>query len=187
MCGCFSHSGIKSSKHKMIACSEIQSQQQVIQVFYKPDKIDNNVNISIKGFTMWNNIHWKNANVDSRSLVNTCKWSLGQGNVFRGVCLSKGGWSPNMHRWSHDWGPACNGGSAFRDLHSGRVCIKGSLHPGGACIQGVGQRPPDTMDTVNEQAVCILLVCILVYHCVFINLGSEVNVQLFFHTTEPWA
>ena len=40
----------------MIACSEIQSQQQVIQVFHKLDKIGNNVNISIKGFTMWNKI-----------------------------------------------------------------------------------------------------------------------------------
>ena len=145
MCECFSHSGIKSSKHKsdcmMIACSEIQSQQQTIQVFHKLDKIDNNVNISIKGLTMWNKIQWKNANVDSRSLVNTCKWSLGQGNVFRGVCLSKGGWSPSMHHWSHDWGSASNGGSAFRDLHSGGFASRGVYIQVRPVSKGLGRGP----------------------------------------------
>ena len=76
-------------------------------------------------------------------------------NVFMGWV--GGVWLPSMHHRSHDWGSATRG-----------VCLQGVLHPGGSTPRGfwgwgVGQIPPqDTWDTVNKQAVRILLECILV-------------------------
>ena len=61
--------------------------------------------------------------------------------------------------------PACITGHMTRVLHPEgsafrAFCIQGGLHPGG---RGFGQIPPqDTWDTVNKQAVRILLECILV-------------------------
>ena len=58
------------------------------------------------------------------------KRSLGQGNVFTGVCLSTGGLCPSMHQRSLDQG-VCPGG-----LCTG-VSVQGGLCPGGISVQGV--------------------------------------------------
>ena len=102
---------------------------------------------------------------------------LGQGNIFRSVCPH------SVHRG----GGACvvaPGGVCMVALGGMHGCSGGGhvwLLPGGACVvaQGVCMVAPrgacvvapgghvwDTTryrDTVNEQAVCILLECILVY------------------------
>ena len=67
-------------------------------------------------------------------VITARKRSLGQGNVFRGVCLSMGVggvWLPSMHHRLHDQQFLPPGGSASRGgLHPGR-----GLLPGGVCIQ----------------------------------------------------
>ena len=59
------------------------------------------------------------------------KRSLGQGNVFTGVCLSTGGLCPSMHHRSLDQG-VCPGGSLSMGL-----CPVGSLPWGGLCPGGL--------------------------------------------------
>ena len=91
-------------------------------------------------------------------IITARKRSLGQGNVFTSVRHSvHGGWTASrvvcIQRGLH------TGGSASRG-----VCIQ-CLHPRGVCLQGwVGQTPQELWDTVNKQAVRILLECILVTH-----------------------
>ena len=90
--------------------------------------------------------------------------SLGQGNILhKHVILSMGkgrsrGWLPSMHHNSQDWGDLPRGGVCLQ----GGICLQeGGLHPG-----GIGQTTPHEIhgilrDTVNKQAVRILLECIL--------------------------
>ena len=98
--------------------------------------------------------------VSQQMVTNAGKLSLGQGNVFIPMCHSvhKGG----------DGFPACITGRMTR-----RFASSGGLHPARDCIQGVGQTPPTPppsethgilWDTVNKQAIRILLECILVLH-----------------------
>ena len=90
--------------------------------------------------------------------------SLGQGNILhKHVILSMGrgrsrGWLPSMYHNSQDWGDLPRGVSASRGESASRrgVCIQG----------GIGQTTPHDIhgilrDTVNKQAVRILLECIL--------------------------
>ena len=100
-----------------------------------------------------------------------------------GVCIQGVG-SASREGGLHLWrGVYIQGVCIQGGLHLGVVCImgvsasrEGGLHPegglypggsvsgGGVCIQGVGQTPPHRIlrDTVNEQAIRILLECILV-------------------------
>ncbi len=66
---------------------------------------------------------------ESKSLFTARKLSLGQGNVFIGVCLSTG---PSMHHRSHDQVE----GVCIRGLE---VCIQGRR---GSASGGGGGRPP---------------------------------------------
>ena len=75
---------------------------------------------------------------------------------------------------SASWGSA-SGVSSFW----GGVCIRGVFILGGVCIWGLwgvgiqggglGRPPPILWDTVNEEAVRILLGCILVSTCIYVN------------------
>ena len=59
------------------------------------------------------------------------KWSLEQGNVFTGVCLSTArGLCPSMHHRSHDRGVSIQGGLCPRGAH---LCPGGSLFREGLC------------------------------------------------------
>ena len=89
------------------------------------------------------------------------KRSPGQGNIFTSVCHSvheeggrgQDGWLPSMHHRSHDQGVCIQG-----------VCISGSLHHGGVCIQG-GWADPQIYgilrDTVKKRTVRILRILVL--------------------------
>ena len=104
---------------------------------------------------------------------------FGQGNIFTGVSLSRGGgWLTSMYHRSHDWGVCLRGGgSASKGEGSAsrgtRVCIQGvgQYPPMSAYGRGVRQTPSSPppkihgilQDTVNKRAIRILLECILVY------------------------
>ena len=104
------------------------------------------------------------------SIVTARKRSLGQGNVFTGLCHSfcpwggGGGWLPSIHHRSHDQGGLHLGG-----LPPWGICIQeGGLIPRGSASRGVGQTPLPQRhmrlwDMANKWAVCILLECILVF------------------------
>ena len=94
------------------------------------------------------------------NIFTTRKRSLGQGNMFTGVCLSTGGmvWSWGVPAW----GGACSGGMPAL----GRCLLRRVVPaPGGACSRGVCSlggawwRPPGQLPL---RAVHILLECILV-------------------------
>ena len=89
-------------------------------------------------------------------LITTCKWSLGQGNVFTPVCHSvhgSGGGLSSQHASQVTW----PGGYASR----GVVCIQGMSASGGSASRGLGT-PWALQDTVNKRTVRILLENILV-------------------------
>ena len=89
------------------------------------------------------------------------KRSLGQGNIFRGVCqefYSQGGRAWKGRAWKGcAWGDVCGGG-----LHGRGACIVGACLAGGRAWRGGGHAWQIPRDTVNERAVHILLECILV-------------------------
>ena len=98
----------------------------------------------------------------------------GGGSASR-VSASRGGLHPeeNLHPGG---GLDLGRGVCIREgvCNQGEVCIQGVLHPG-----GVGQTPQALQDTVNKQAVHILLECILVLECflVFRYLYAVPDVQ----------
>ena len=93
--------------------------------------------------------------IDNTQFITARKRSLGQGNMFTGVCLSTGGclvpvggvWS-RVGAWSRG---ACSGGC----LHLGGVPARGGSGP-----RGVSGGDPPLLRTVR-----ILLECILIYFC----------------------
>ena len=86
-----------------------------------------------------------------------CAWQgcvCGRGHAWQGVCMAGKG--------------ACIAGG----VHGRGACIAGGVHgrghvwQGGMHSGGGGHVWQILRDTVNEQAVHILLECILVYHCI---------------------
>ena len=117
-------------------------------------------------------------------VITARKRSLGQGNVFTGVCLSTGagvGFAACVtgHTTSIRWGGGGGRAAGFPACITGHmtsiwgVCIQGvcvwgvcqqeswggGLHPGGSTYSGVGQTP---LPELEKQAVHILLECFLV-------------------------
>ena len=103
-------------------------------------------------------------------VIITCKWSLGQGNVFTHVCHSV-----------HSGGLPPKGVYIEGVEQTPRVCLQGGLHPGGST------RPPPEIhgilwDTVNKRAVRILLL-----ECFLVLLDrSTVNYRLLFTNRFSW-
>ena len=107
---------------------------------------------------------------------------LEQGNIFRSVCQEfcpqgmacmAGGhvwqrgcvWQGGMYSRGHEWwGCAWWGCTWWWGCVHDRVCAwQGGMHGRGACVVGVcAWQGGHTWHTVNEQAVRILLECILV-------------------------
>ena len=89
------------------------------------------------------------------------KRSLGQGNIFTGVCLSTGGGGrlPSMHHRLHDQRGLHPGILHPGILHPGGSTCKGGLHPGGSSSgESVfrGQSPPPLIYMGYKWAVRIL-------------------------------
>ena len=115
--------------------------------------------------TKWpHELHELNSSsIDYIPILTGSKRSLGQGNVFTGVCLSTGVLA-SQYASQVIWQP---GGSASRGSTSTGDCLQGDrgLYPGGVgqtppqfCLQGVGQTPQDTRDTMGYgQQVGILV------------------------------
>ena len=61
-------------------------------------------------------------------LITVRKRSLGQGNVFTGVCLSMGGWLPSIHHRSQVWRVCNTPGCRRPPTTTGKV---GGMHPTG--------------------------------------------------------
>ena len=109
---------------------------------------------------------------DGYIVITARKRSFGQGNVYTGVCLSRGGlcmmslpvWLPipmfligGLCLWSHVpcWGSSWV--SVQLGLCSGSLCPRGSLSSGGLCRETLSLLPPRS----EKRVVRILLECFL--------------------------
>ena len=106
------------------------------------------------------------------------KRSLGQGNVFTGVCLSTGGRGVGFPVCTQVTWPG-GGGSAYGGdgvcIQGSGICIQGRSHPGGGGLptggpsasRGIGQTPLPL--ELGKRAVRILLACFLVHVILSLN------------------
>ena len=105
--------------------------------------------------------------LDQKPIITARKQSLGQGNVFTGVCLfTWRGWLPSMHNRSHDHGEErlC----IQRGEGESAPQVRGAVSRGSASRVDWANPPPPEIhvilrDTDNKWVVCILLQCILVW------------------------
>ena len=114
----------------------------------------------------------------------------GRGCVSGGACMAGGVHGRGMHGRGCPWQGACMAGDACGRGHAWQracmaggvwwgACMAGGMHGGGHAwwrgmcgrvgVHGIHAPNQILRDTVNEQAACILLECILVENIIQIN------------------
>ena len=95
--------------------------------------------------------------------------------MFSQACVKNSVPGGGMHGLGHAWqGCMCGGGGGMAGGCMAGACVVGVCMAGGSCMatgmHGGGHAwhahllPPILRDAVNQQAVCILLECILVFN-----------------------